>query len=172
MNLKGDHAILGWVVRQGSWNGQDLSGLGIVAAIDSEGTLTLPTEGMVQTVLYVDEKASESQAAALIALASELAPRYVKNVVKVHRGPVALRREGERSVLEAGEKVEVKVETAPLQGHCDSICGNEARFYPALAKLTEAESAKAVQNLYRGADLDVRWSDPNARSATVGTFSL
>ena len=71
-----------------------------------------------------------------------------------------------------GKKVEVKIQTAMLNGHCDTICGNEERAYPTLGKASHVECAKALQNFYRGTDLDVRWSDPNGRSAMLGQFSL
>jgi hypothetical protein len=177
INFRGDHAILGWVVSRGSWNGVQLDGLSIVAVIDSQGTLTTPAEGKVRTVLYVDQKASREQEAALIALAAELAPRYTKEVVKIHRAKIAYERSGGRAKLEVGHAslangIEVKVATAPLNSHCDSICGNEESAYPALSSHAHVDAAKALENFYRGSDLDVRWNDPNHRSAMIGTFAL
>ena len=172
INLRGDHAVLGWIVRKGAWNGVELKDLAIVAALDAEGTLTTSSEGKVRTVLYVDDRASEEQKDALIGLVGTLAPKYVKNVVKVEKKKIAYERADAHVSLKVGEKAEVQVQTEMLSSHCDSICGNEAAFYPSLAKLHHLECAKTIENIYRGDALGLSWSDPNKRSAILGQFAL
>ena len=89
MNLRGDQAVLGWTVRKGAWTGVELKDLTIVAAIDAEGTLSTSSEGKVRTVVYIDERATEAQTEALIGLAATLAPKYVKDIVKVEKRKIA-----------------------------------------------------------------------------------
>jgi hypothetical protein len=172
INLRGDSAILGWSVRKGTWDGVDLKGLSIVAVVDAEGTLTTGAEGKLRTAVYLDERASEDQGRALISMAAALAEKYVKSVVKIERAKISFHREDEQVELKVGELGEVKVKTAAFSGHCDSICGNEKSFYPALSKLAHPECAKAIENSYSGLTLGKRWSDPNKRSAMLGTFAL
>ena len=170
INLRGDNAVLAWRVTRGKSHGEDLSGLAVVAALDSEGTLTTNVEGKVRSVVYVDDRASESSRSALVEMARSLAPRYLKDIVEVRAAKISFASEGRSVSVAAGN--EVKLETTALSRHCDSVCGNEASFYPPLATLPEVECAKAVENSYSGSSLGPRWSDPNKRSAMVGRFTF
>src|SRR6516225_6553035 len=57
-NLIGKNAILSWAVREGSWNGQTLDGLKIVAVLNGEGTLQTQYEGKIGAIVFVDRAAS------------------------------------------------------------------------------------------------------------------
>jgi hypothetical protein len=170
MNLRGANAVLGWKVDRGSFEGADLTGLSIVAVLDADGTLTTDAEGDVRSMVYVDDRATDVQAKALLDMARQLAPAYLKKTVKVEKARVSHERKGQEVLLAAGK--DVKVRTTALSRHCDSVCGNEASFYPGLASASAVECAKAVENCYDGSVLGRRWSDPNKRSAMVGRFSL
>ncbi len=172
INLRGDNAVLAWVVRKGSWDGVELKDLAIVAVLDAEGTLTSNAEGKVRTVVYLDERATEEQGKALISMAVALSPKYLKDIVKIERKKIAYNREEQSVDLRVGELAEVKIQTTTLSSHCDSICGNEASFYPSLATLAHTACAKTVENYYSGPALGLKWSDPNKRSAMLGAFSL
>jgi hypothetical protein len=170
INLKGENAVLAWKVTRGAWSNVDLSGLAIVAAIAAQGTLTTNAEGAVRAAVYIDERATPTQEKALIAMARQLAPAYLKDIVKVEQARIAYARSGQEVSVTAGG--EVLLETKPLSRHCDSVCGNESGFYPPLARLAETECAKTIANAYSGSALGPRWSDPNKRSAILGKFAL
>lgn len=170
--IRGNHAVVGWIVREGAWNGVSLDSLSIILVLESEGILSTKTEGKVRTIVFVDRKANAAQKKALISMVSKLAPRYVKNLAKVKRARIAHRREGFRASLEVGDRVEVKVSTRALNPELDKVCGSEEKAYDAFSQHTNVKCAKTLQHFYRGNDLEERWSDPNARSAMVGTFSL
>ena len=170
INLRGANAVLGWKVDRGAFEGTDLSGLSVVAVLDADGTLTTNAEGDVRSVVYLDDRATDSQSKALLAMARKLAPSYLKSPLRVEKAKISHERRGQEVVLAAGN--DVKVRTTALSRHCDSVCGNEASFYPGLANASAIECAKAVENAYEGSVLGRRWSDPNKRSAMVGRFSL
>ena len=182
INLRGDNAILGWAVRKGSWDGVELKDLNMVAVLDAEGTLCTNAEGKVKTVLYIDERASEAEGKALVSLAANLAPKYLKDLLKIEKKKITYSRFGQEVSLEVGDahgspldpggKIEVKLKTKTLSRHCDSICGNEGSFYPSLSTISHIECAKTVENFYNGSALGLIWSDPNKRSAMLGQFSL
>lgn len=172
INLRGDNAILAWAVRKGSWDGVELKDLNMVAVLDAEGTLSTNAEGKVRTILYLDERASEAQGKALVSLAANLAPKYLKDLLKIEKRKITYSRVGQEVSVEVGGTVEVKLKTKPLSSHCDSICGNEGSFYPSLSQISHIECAKTVENFYNGAALGLMWSDPNKRSAMLGQFSL
>jgi len=170
INLRGDNAVLAWRVTRGKSHGEDLSGLAVVAAIDSEGTLTTNVEGKIRSVVFVDDRASEAARSALLEVAKSLAPRYLKDIVEVRPAKISYASEGRSVTVAVGN--DVRLETTALSSHCDSVCGNEAGFYPPLASVPEVECAKAVENSYSGSSLGPRWSDPNKRSAMIGRFAF
>lgn len=172
VNLRGDHAVMAWSVSHGTVDGVGLDGLRVVVSIDAEGTLGAGFEGRVRAVVFVDDRASERQAEALVSLVKQLAPRHTGDIVKIHRSPITYRRDDQSVRVQVGSRSEVELETTPLMAHCDTICGNETMFYPPIANTEKAACVKTVKHAYRGVDLGPRWSDPNARSAIVGRFVL
>ena len=168
MNVKGKQAVAGWIVEKGGFQGVDLSGLKVAAAILAEGTIGHTDEGEIRCALFVDEKATAAQGKALVALARSLSPKYLATVVSVEARPIAFERKGLVARLSVGDFASIRTtEFCP----CDKICCNEEQFYPAISGSTRVECAKTVEHEYKGKALDGRWSDPNRRSAMVGTFA-
>jgi hypothetical protein len=168
MNVKGKQALAAWIVEKGAFQGVELSGLKVAAAILAEGTIGHTDEGRIRCAIVVDEKASSVQAKALVALARTLSPKYLADVVAVESRPISFERKGLESRLVVGELASIRTgEFCP----CDKICCNEEQFYPAISGSTRVECAKTLEHEYKGKALDGRWSDPNRRSAMVGTFA-
>jgi hypothetical protein len=170
MNTRGEFAVLGWNIRKGAWNGQDLSGLRIAAAIRAQGTLSTEAEGKVRAIVYVDKRATAAQKEALVAMARKLSGKYIEDIVQVRDAEIAFRRDGETASLEVGDVL--KVQTQPLNPQRDKHCGNEEPAYAALAKTDATSCAKTLAHYFRDEGLKARWSDPHTRSARVGAFSL
>ncbi len=168
MNVKGKQAVAAWIVEKGAFLGTDLSGLKVAAAVLAEGTLGHTDEGEIRSAIVVDEKASPEQRKALVALARTLSPKYLARVVAVEARPISYERKGHEARL-AVEGV-AAIRTAAFCP-CDAICCNEEQFYPALSASTRVECVKTIEHEYKGGALDGRWSDPNRRSAMVGTFA-
>ena len=167
-NLVGKNAILAWSVREGSWNGEKLDGLRIVALLSAEGTLQTKYEGKIGAVVFVDRTATPKQADALVAMARELAPEHLGAISKVDRRAIEFTRKGLEASVTSG--AELRVKTGPIC-RCDSTECHAYLVYPALCPSTQVECAKAEANQYKGEDLGVRWSDPDRPSAMVGTFA-
>jgi hypothetical protein len=168
VNLMGKNAIVGWSVIEGSWDGVTLDGLKIVAVLNSEGTLQTKYEGKVTSIAYVDQKATEAQASALVAMAKALAPDHLGDVRKIERRTITSSRKGIEASLVVEKALQLKTKAVCL---CDQASCNAYLFYPAFSKSTEVESAKTVAHSYEGDALGVRWSDPERQSAMVGTFT-
>lgn len=167
--VAGDHAVAAWSVDRGAWNGVRLDGLRLVAVIDTEGQIQTRTEGGARSVVIVDRSATDAQAEALLSLGRTLAPKYLANVVRVERETISFERDGLVARVAAGSLM--RLETTPLNPHCDKVCGNEERVYPTLSASTTTECAKTVENRFAGEGLNVRWTDRMTRSAFVGTFA-
>ncbi len=62
-----------------------------------------------------------------------------------------------------------KITTRALNGG-DHICRNEEVWYRPLTKLDHAMPAYSLANQFQGQGLDTTWSNPDKRSAFVGSF--
>ena len=74
VNLVGNQAILAWHIESGTWNGVQLDGLTVAAAVRARATLGDPYANPypAQAVLIVDDQANARQRAALTAFAQHM----------------------------------------------------------------------------------------------------
>jgi hypothetical protein len=173
--LTGDQAVVAWRVESGSWNGVDLSGLAVVAAVKAGSTLgdEFTNPYPAKCVLIVDEQATGEQKSALIGFAQEMGGRLLENVVRVESAPIELAvkccEEKGCAKLVAGKLVTLQTRCA---GEKDHVCGNEFVYYQPLTKIEkDFIPAVTVQHEFKGKGLGGTWSSPSKRSAFVGTFS-
>jgi hypothetical protein len=172
--LTGNQALLAWRVEEGSWDGVELDGLGVAAAVRARATLGDPygEPYPAQAVLMVDNAANAGQRKALVALAQHEGGKLLENVARVEYVPVTLEVPDDphhgHAVLHAGQLATIV--TRPLNHH-DHICGNESDYYPPLTKVEHATSAVALTDEFDGRGLGSEWSTHGRRSAYIGTFS-
>ena len=176
VGLTGNQAILGWRVRQGSFNNVNLDGLSVVAVAKASATLGDPYHNPypAKAVLIVDSKANPQQQDALVGLAQKMAGELLKDIVRVEVAPISLEVQHEhghpvRSFLRAGDVA--GIETRPIGGN-DHKCGNEVVFYQPLIQTTHAMPAVALLDQYSGTGLGVSWKSHDKPSAFVGSFSF
>ncbi len=175
VDLEGKQAILAWRVRQGSWQGVDLSGLSVLAVVDANATLGDPYHNPypAKSVLILDDHASAAQRTALESLARTEAGKLVGHVIGVESAPIRVNvGEGENhgSVsLEAGQLVSVRTRSLCSGDH---ICGNEEVYYPPLVSSSHAMPAFTLEDAFHGKGLDMNWTRHDTRSAYVGSFTL
>jgi len=171
VNLDGEEAVLAWQVTAGSWDGADLSGLNVVAAVKAESTLGDPygAPPHPRAVIVVDDRADARQSAGLESLARKLGGGLLADVVAVHRAPIDARFDQGVGVasVRAGNLIEAS--TRPL-GHRDHVCGNESVYYPPLTGVRDATPAYTLSNAFRGDEFDSTWSTPSKRSSFVAEF--
>ncbi|MFB3814945.1 MAG: DUF1326 domain-containing protein [Terriglobales bacterium] len=170
--LAGDQAILGWHVRQGSWNGVALEGLSVVAVVKARATLGDPygKPYPAKAVLMVDEQATPQQREALADFARHVGGELLANIVRVESQTIELAVPSHgNGLLRAGRFV--TVQTRALSEH-DHFCGNEVTYYPPLTRTTHAMPAVALTDRYRGTDLGTTWETHDKRSAFVGSFAF
>jgi len=174
VGLTGNFALMAWHVQEGSWDGVQLDGLTVAAAVRARATLGDPYGDPypAEAVLMVDDAASTAQRQALIALAQHEGGKLLENVARVEYVPVVLEvpqdpHEG-HAVLRAGHLATIA--TRPLNHH-DHICGNESDFYPPLTSVQNATSAVALTDEFRGDGLGSQWSMHGKRSAYIARFS-
>ena len=172
VNLVGDEAILAWHVQSGSWDGVSLDGLTVAAAVKARATLGDPYANPypAQSVLLVDDQASQQQHLALIAFARQMGGELLGHVQQVIAAPMELAVNPEHhgiALLRAGRFA--IVQTRSINEH-DHVCGNEVTFYPPLTQVAHSMPAVALTDSYHGPGLGVDWESHGRRSAFVGTF--
>ncbi len=166
----GREALLAWKVGQGDFNGVTLDGLAIVAAVVGDANLSIHEIGgepaRTTAAFFIDKRATDPQRGALVALATRLSKGTVNDVVAVKAVSIEF--------VESAHDVRVSTEGVRLvvEKHMDHdvTCGNKQWFGP-LSTVERAEMGATVENAFSGPMLGTKWSDPNKRSAFVGTFA-
>jgi hypothetical protein len=189
--ITGHQAVMVWKVTEGSYQGVNLAGLSVAAAVKGTSTFDADTEDQAQSVLIVDKSATPRQHEALVALAKALGGDRMKHVVEVKTSPMALTIESHELMSPGDAKPEehkghvmpktpralfvapglAEVSTRPLD-EGDHKCGNEVVAFPPLSKGVDVLPAYTLGNSFQGKGLNTRWNDPNARSSLVGHFAL
>ena len=174
-SLMGELAVFGWKVANGSFDGVNLKGLGVVGVVRANATLgdIHANAFPVKSVLIVDERANLEQRTALQAFAKRMGGDLLQDVVKVVYAPVDLTVDGNvhsaKATLKAGSLAEI---TTRALNEGDHVCTNEEVWYPPLTKLDHSMPAFSLSHKYKGDGLGTIWSSPDKRSAFVGTFQL
>jgi hypothetical protein len=167
----GREALLAWKVTHGSVNGVALDGLAIVAAVAGDANLGIREIGgetaHTRSAVFVDERATLAQRAALMSMARELAKDVIGTVVQVTPTPIQFVDEGHA----------IRVSAAPLrltvEKHLqhDPACGGKQWFHP-LSAVNGPAMGTTAENVFNGTALGTKWSDPNKRSSFFGTFAF
>ncbi len=174
VQLVGNLAVFGWKINKGTWQGVNLDGLAVVAAVRANSTLgdRTGTAYPVKAVLMVDERASLEQRDALRRFAVRQSGDLLQDIVKVEALPIEFEVK-ESSIHAASVALSAgtlaKVETRAI-ADADHVCSHEETWYDPLAKLDHAMPAYTLAHRFAGDDLNSRWSSPDKRSAFVGTF--
>jgi hypothetical protein len=174
VNLTGTEAILAWHIKEGSWNGVALNGLGVVGVVKANATLGDPFTSPypAKSILIVDSRATPAQQEALKAFAQSRAGDLFKNVVKVEAAPIQLEvGEGDRhgyAKLAAGSLAQIETRSMHSKDH---LCGNEDVYYQPLTELMHAMPAFTLNDEFTGRGLGVTWKLNGKRSSFVGNFS-
>jgi hypothetical protein len=185
--ISGNRAVMAWKVTEGSWNGVDLRGLCVAAAVDGTTTFSQDQPEKAGSVLIVDQRADSRQREALIAMAKALGGARLNRIAKVTTSHMSLKLEDHVSPLtDAAHRAHgmprsprasfwaagvAKIVTRPLDER-DHACGNEVIAYPPLSQGVSAQPAYTLGHTFKGQGLETSWEDPNCRSSFVGHFAL
>lgn len=176
VNMMGNLAVMGWQVKNGEFNGVDLSGLGVVGVIKASATLgdVINSVYPVSSVIIVDKKANAAQREALVAFAKRMGGDLFQHVNQVDVQPITLELKDNnlhsvRATLKAGNVASII--TRPIQDG-DHHCSNEEVWYEPLTKVDHYMAGVTIAHDFKGKGLDTTWSSPAKRSAFVASFHL
>jgi hypothetical protein len=166
----GREALLVWKVDRGSFNGVSLTGLSVVAAIAGDQNLGIREIGgapaETRAAIFVDERATPEQRAALVAMATRHSNGMVSKVVETTPTPIQFVN-GTDAIRVSAKSLRLTVEK---EMNHDPSCGARQWFHP-LADVSDPAMGTTAENAFSGTALGTKWSDPNKRSSFFGTFT-
>jgi hypothetical protein len=168
----GREGVMAWQIDRGSFNGVSLDGLAVVAAVAGDRNLGMREMGgaipsKVQSLVMVDQRASEAQKQALVAFARELSGGLVADIVDVRSEPILFTQNAQTIDVAAGDAT-LSVQTEVKH---EMTCGAMQWFKPFSAAAGHAAIGTAASHSFMGSQLGTKWSDPNKKSAFFGSFS-
>jgi len=185
--ITGDKAVMAWKITEGSWNGVDLSGLCVAAAVKGNTTFSEDNPSLARAVVIVDQNADKEQREALVELAKHLGGDRLAKVVDVKSARLMLTVE--EHAMAAPETAAHKFHKTPMAPRAafwaaglaeivtrpldetDHACGNEVVAYEPLSQGVDVKPAYTLGHKFKGKGLIASWDDPNCRSAFVGHFA-
>jgi hypothetical protein len=167
----GRQAVMAWKIDRGSYQGVSLDGLAVVAAVNGDRNLGMREMGgeapeVVKAALVVDARATDTQRAALVAMARELSRGVIKDVVSVKPARITYSSDNDRIALAAPD---VQLTVNKKLTH-DPSCGAMQWFRP-LTTIQQGSMGVAEAHSFTGSTLGTKWSDPNKRSAFFAKFT-
>jgi hypothetical protein len=146
--------------------------LSVVAAVAGDRNLGMREMGgaipsKVQSLVMVDQRASDEQKEALVAFARELSGGLVTDVVAVRSEPIRFTQDARTINVAAGDAT-LSIETEIKH---EMSCGAMQWFKPFSAAVGHAAIGTAASHSFMGSQLGTKWSDPNRKSAFFGTFT-
>jgi hypothetical protein len=164
----GRDAVMAWRFASGTWNGVDLSGLRVVAAISSDQNLA-QEQAARKTELVIDARASEAQAAALTSLLREKCGARLGEIAGVRRANISFEHADRDYAVTADRFASIGVQPMP-NGEC---CKQpHLVWYSPLAPLDSRKVGYTVRAAYTAGTVGDPWSREGENSAFYGSFSF
>ena len=163
----GREALLFWHIREGSWNGMNLSGLSVLAAVVADNNLAEPSARR-QSVIYVDARADKAQREAVAQLLSRHYAGVLGEVQAVKSVALRYTQRDKQIAIDAPGVATLHLSRYP----CKGCVQPHQVWYQPLASLTEAEVASVKRAAYRDRQLGTVWQRGEENSAFVGEFEV
>lgn len=173
--LEGKEAVMAWKVEEGGWQDVSLTGLSVAVVVKAESTIgtdgvIVQDPGHMESVILVDDDATEEQADALVAFVKEAAADYTTDVKEVTRTPIEMDND---YYSMAGHFKAGRVSEIETRGFVKSdyvCCNEEVAYLPLVEDVYQAMPAYSLTLSYQGDGLSSRWTNHNTRSAFLATF--
>lgn len=167
VNAEADHqgrrALLGFHIVEGYWAGEDLSGVEIAVAVESNVNLS---DGMPRrSILFVDESMTNRQRRAALGWLKEHYGQSLGESEEVVVAPVEVRREGEQFSLEVEGILVVEGASLPDLECCSMP---ESLWYEPLLTTEDALVGSAARCRFSGAGSLTAWTYEEQNNAFVG----
>jgi hypothetical protein len=164
----GRDAVMAWRFASGTWNGVEISGLRVVAAISSDQNLA-QEQAARKTELVIDARASEAQASAVTSLIKEKAGARLGEITGVRRANISFEHADRDYSVTADKFASISVQPMP-NGEC---CKQpHLVWYTPLAPVSSRKVGYTVRAAYTAGTVGDPWSREGENSAFYGSFSF
>lgn len=168
LTTTGREAQLAWKIKEGVWNGVSLTGLTVMAAVVSDKNLYYG-DCKRKSVVYLDEKATEEQEAALMAALKAQCGKNLGCVLDVKRAKVTFEQKDSTTTVEAKGFGKMVVAAMPNNDCCKMpslVC------HKPLVELKDRKVGYTRLSGIKEKILGPAWTKQNQNTAFYGTFSL
>ncbi len=164
----GREAILAWVVQEGAYAGQDLTGARAVAVLTGPDSLSL-TGTPRRSAMFVDGVPADAQRA-LVDMLKEYYGDVLGQVISVQASPITLARDGDRIPIEVAglSRVVVRPARLPEDAHQGSWL-----WYAPFIPTTDATLSTTEFTSFRGDHFGRRWWEADSGiTGYIASFRL
>lgn len=163
----GRDALMAWNVKSGSWQGTDLSGMRVIAIVNSDDNLA-NSHAVRRTELILDESTSHDQKVAMLAALKSRYAATLGQIVSVRSAPIVFRHEGKTyDVRSASAAINVEAMPNDLCCRMPSLV-----WYDPLVALGQRKVGYTVRAAYSGHTTGDPWERADENSSFYGNFSF
>ena len=162
----GREAVAAWNFSSGTWNGVDLSGVRVVAAIGSDANLG--QEKARKTELGVDSSASDAQVKAVASLLKEKCGERLGEIVSVRRAAIAFNHIADEYRVSADGFAAMSIRPMPYNECCAQP---NLVWYTPLSPLAHRKVGFTQSASYTAGTVSDTWQRAGENSAFYGAFS-
>ena len=161
---EGRSAVLAWRISGGAFNGVDLAGVKLVAAVACDDNLAETGAGRKSE--FVVDAATDQQATAAVAWAKSKVGDQLGQVAAVRREAITFRHDADEYEMNAAGFASMKVQAMP-----DAACCSQPYlvWYQPLMTVTARRVGYTVNAVYTG-HTGTAWNRSDENSAIYGTF--
>lgn len=167
LTTAGREAVLAFRVREGVLDGARLDGLSVVAVVAGLDNLADPKASR-RSVVYVTDRATPAQRAALVKLIQAKAGAALGTVAAIKSAPQRFRITADTVAVKSGDTATLSVSRYPCK-HCRMPA---ATWYAPLSAVRDVTVAQGISTGFKDATLGISWSQETSDNVFVGTFSL
>jgi hypothetical protein len=165
----GRTAILAWNLQSGTYGGEELRGLRLVAVIAADSSLSV-TLANPRSTLFVDESSPAAQRRAGVAWLRLEYGDLLGQVLGEHATSIDFRQDGDTASVRIPDTLIVEMRRADVARDAESWA---FLLYGPLIKVRTSTMAVTLQDRYSGLDLRSRWArEGSPISGYFGEFAL
>lgn len=168
LTTTGRDALMAWHITSGEWNGVELKGASVVAIVSADDNLSNERAAR-RSEIIIDERASHTQAAAVLDLLKSKYGAALGKIVAVRSAPVSFNHEDKSYTVSAPEIASLSIEAMPN----DLCCRMPSMvWYTPLVPLENRKVGYTRKAAYAGNTVGDTWQRFGENSAFYGNFSL
>ena len=163
---EGREAVLAWKIASGTFNGEDLGGLRLVAVLLGQFTLSEATTSR-RSVLYADAGAREAQRKAGVDWLRSRFGDTIGRVEAVHAAAIQLNFAAESVSLVVPDTLDIRMRRADFDRDTRTWA---SLIYDPFVKLESADFGTTLRTRYAGPELAIMWQREDTVLAITGYF--